>query len=842
MDSPNKLLSKIAKKEARPRTPQEKKRLKESSFVSDTHSQSPTLKGEDIQALAIRQEDLEKLRVPRPPKDSQKPHTVTRVLVRRTRPLEEERKMVRVVVARPLPQDAVAEPLEYTGLGGPRFDAQGMVLPHSILGSLEDFKRAMEARGETELVKRMPDRQVACTPVAATQSSEEKPRPRPRGRDGPSDLQGHALEHWSGHMAERRRQQDFISRLLQKPAHTLLMCQSGRFRATQEQREFLSRQLPALHCGQGYRVGSEFWSTPQRFGDELSGITTTLTQTEKGNPRPLTHIGLPASVQQETGSAMPSDSGPQAWERSPYLQQCRQELREVLKDLDFNQPEINGLEVIGTGQPFTCVSAERCPLLEEEGNDSEAEQKENEDPQAHDDDDDDNVTMETPLVPALRFGGQLARWIGSSSSHTGEVGIAARLTFEALAGEQASSYLEMQNEGSAALYYSWQRLPQKHCFTENHSQIHSQHFYFNTSTGVILPGETQRVVFIFKSATAGVMSEVWCLNTHPVLLGGAALQITLRGVALYQDRTADQREALERDLQHREAVSVCKLLLWELLQGVRTPERPSSPAEDYSTEEDIFLKVNPQLHYQQEVVEGMQQLWEQVRDSGGGEDRGASVEPHTWDLCVSTLRQAVLALPERDGKGGREQALAQFNTLLLGLHQPQPTPPPPQTPHSIGLQLWRALVDGLVGEAVWLRQVLGLPENEIQGQTEALGKGKKEEKKGGPVSKEEKKGGSAKEEEKKGSQKQSGKEKPSEERVSSKKKGQEDRRGWRAGRRPSKAPSPDSESHPDQPDPELQERYHQSLHDRVYMLMESMVDSLCDLLEEVQSDQSEMFI
>lgn len=34
---------------------------------------------------------------------------------------------------------------------GPRFDARGMVLPHSILGSLEDFKRETALRGDTEV-------------------------------------------------------------------------------------------------------------------------------------------------------------------------------------------------------------------------------------------------------------------------------------------------------------------------------------------------------------------------------------------------------------------------------------------------------------------------------------------------------------------------------------------------------------------------------------------------------------------------------------------------------------------------------------------------------------------
>lgn len=59
--------------------------------------------------------------------------------------------------------------------------------------------------------------------------------------------------------------------------------------------------------------------------------------------------------------------------------------------------------------------------------------------------------------------------------------------------------------------------------------------------GVILPGVTQRVEFIYKSEMPGIKSELWQLNTHPVLMQGASMQVTLRGVALCQDKTADQR-------------------------------------------------------------------------------------------------------------------------------------------------------------------------------------------------------------------------------------------------------------------------------------------------------------
>lgn len=62
---------------------------------------------------------------------------------------------------------------------------------------------------------------------------------------------------------------------------------------------------------------------------------------------------------------------------------------------------------------------------------------------------------------------------------------------------------------------------------------------------MIRPRDTQRVDFIFKSEVAGIKTELWQLHTHPVLLQAASMQVTLKGLAQYQDRTADQRLFLQ---------------------------------------------------------------------------------------------------------------------------------------------------------------------------------------------------------------------------------------------------------------------------------------------------------
>ena len=51
--------------------------------------------------------------------------------------------------------------------------------------------------------------------------------------------------------------------------------------------------------------------------------------------------------------------------------------------------------------------------------------------------------------------------------------------------------------------------------------------------------------FVFKSPNAGVFHEQWQFETRPVVCGGAALLVTLRGIAFQEDKFERQRKQLE---------------------------------------------------------------------------------------------------------------------------------------------------------------------------------------------------------------------------------------------------------------------------------------------------------
>lgn len=67
----------------------------------------------------------------------------------------------------------------------------------------------------------------------------------------------------------------------------------------------------------------------------------------------------------------------------------------------------------------------------------------------------------------------------------------------------------------------------------------------SSHAGVLLPGQELSFPFVFQSPGVGIFSELWCLQTGPVLSRGRPIRITLRGVAFQEDCHAHRREEIE---------------------------------------------------------------------------------------------------------------------------------------------------------------------------------------------------------------------------------------------------------------------------------------------------------
>uniref|UniRef100_A0A8C0BXB3 MYCBP associated protein n=1 Tax=Buteo japonicus TaxID=224669 RepID=A0A8C0BXB3_9AVES len=675
--------------------------LSSSTIAEESEPVSCVLQGDDIQALAIKVEDLEKLHAPHLPHDAGRIPVRKKYLVRKYRP-RETKKATHLLVACPASPKAHREPLTFSGR--PSFSdlALGLILPHHILGSLQEFRMEALARGNTQIADFI---EVSHPDVTAAALKEEHGGEKKKNVHQIPLAEHKALQNWHRNMAIRKKQEKYLGEILQRPENELLMSISEDYRQIQEERDIIDRSLPALFPG-------KFWSQPERIGDELTGLTMTLTQRERGYPEPVTHVGKPHTVRMETGVKPPKRIPFHlTWDKrhslhlSSLVRCCR--VTQNCQELDLKKD---------------------CP----------------------------DVVPEAVLGPSLDFCGQPARWISciTSCRVTNQIGIAARLTFETLAGEKAESSLMVSNDGTAAIWYNWMRLPQQIPSRETKGK-RMQCFYFDTRPGVILPGETRKFFFLFKSERAGIFSESWEFGTHPLLLGGALLQVTLWGIAVYEDKLADLREKLESDLAAREGATIVEESLKELLVRIRTPERTPSPVGAYATEEELFHQKNPELHYQHRVVKQLHELWRQHMtvpsaleekvpsgQKSTAEDmqfqEGTSealpaqssttevpgwkntlqealsqmmnVEegepgPSGWNLSLEDFKQVVTPAEQR------EEALTQLNKAALELCVGQ-RPTQSDLLYQTCLQLWRETIDGLVSHSLKLRSLLGLPEKD----------------------------------------------------------------------------------------------------------------------------------
>ncbi|XP_031209182.1 MYCBP-associated protein isoform X1 [Mastomys coucha] len=577
---------------------------------------SNVLQGDDILALAIKKEDLKKQHATQFGETGEKPVVTQKFIIRKLKP-KDSSKRVYHLVAHPANPDATTKPLDYSG---PRdsFLNTGQILPHQILGSLQDFKRIAVARGNTQLAKLIHIQPCLMTLISAKEEPKPKPPKEEKRPPWAPPPQHNFLKNWRRHIALRKKQQEALSEHLKKPANELLMHTGESYRKIQEEREVIDRALPTQHDG---KATSWFWSPLEYLGDEMTGLLMTKKKTQRGLVEPITHIRKPFSIQVETG--LPAQKDPwyrYTWDRSLFLIYRRKELRSIMAELDFSQQDIDGLEVVGHGKPFSSVTVEEH-LPPEKSQKSSSEDTAFLDSLT-------NLSDMVPmpiLGPSLLFCGKPACWIrGSNAEDKRNVGIGVRLTFETLEGEKTSSELTVVNNGTVAIWYDWRRRPQQDSF-QDLKQSRTQRFYFNNREGVILPGKTKHFTFFFKSLNAGIFRESWEFGTHPTLLGGAVLQVTLRAISLTQDIFMDERKLLESKLAAHEAITIAQSVLQELLRGISTPERTPSPVDAYLTEEDLFHYRNPRLHYQHQVVQNLHQLWHQYTEAKAAEEEALKV-------------------------------------------------------------------------------------------------------------------------------------------------------------------------------------------------------------------------
>lgn len=66
-----------------------------------------------------------------------------------------------------------------------------------------------------------------------------------------------------------------------------------------------------------------------------------------------------------------------------------------------------------------------------------------------------DVVPHPVLGPSLTIDGQTAHWTGAPNNNVGHVGVSCRVLFQAGTNQRVVSLLNICNDGTTAIYFSW---------------------------------------------------------------------------------------------------------------------------------------------------------------------------------------------------------------------------------------------------------------------------------------------------------------------------------------------------------------------------------------------------
>ena len=560
-----------------------------------------------LKSLTIQREYLDELvkTLPKPPETEL---THKRVFVRKLRPMSEpsERPPSKSVkVARPLPPGYVPSQT-VTSLGhlpapldwkpGPRYADDGQLIPHSILGTEEEFTREAEAVASHVQIQ-FPERESVKETRVRKTWFDNLPR------------QENALKHWQQRMKDRCVQQDYISSRVDRSAGHLVMNQSDNYVDRQTIRTLIDRAAPYLEDGRGYRVGSEFWNQQERLGDYETGIRMSLTTTERGQPPQVQLVGRPDVTKFETGTEFSDTHNPSTypWKQSRYLSTRLQHFEPILNEMNPLDPELSSLYVVGQGPR---AKREEVIQLGSAGNTPES---------SEDEETDELVERHVPLVihsPTLLIQEAYSLTLGVRDP------IHLRLLMEGNTGQLVRSTVTLENRGTSVVYADWKKLPK---FNKLHRVLegNTQRFYFDLREKVLLPGHVISVPVIFKSAQAGVYWESWELATRPSL---QPLIVTFRGIAVMNDKFFLARQQVEKEIAATEGEVSVKQIVEDILYSIATPPRTPTRYRIDRTHEEKFTRVNPGVEFRDDLFRALQTLYISSFNPPTLSDRADSVE------------------------------------------------------------------------------------------------------------------------------------------------------------------------------------------------------------------------
>lgn len=577
---------------------------------------------------------------------------------------------------------------------GPRFDDKGMFISHSILGGLEDFKTIALQKGQFQHL--------------FTEKECKKKTRKPLVDDFCSPL-----KTWRYHLKDWKRLQHHLSGAVSRPMEDLLMNTSDFYPKPIQNRQHVHAALETVYSSFGEeRQASRFWRQRVPRGDDLTGIHTTLNQSDEGKFMASEQfVDVPDIVKKEKGGKI--RSYPAYY--THYLEEQESVVSDVIHILNPHHPLIEELSITGNklGREPSGLCGGDGPSVSGEtthGGPADKEKRVGNNK---------NSIIQVPTVqklegPAVMMDNRVFNWAGPNPDQAGQLAGIVSVLFEGLVGKNIMSYLEIVNIGSTLIHYEWTKNEKKGL--ENLPSFQDTKFYFLTEGGVMAPGETLKIPILFKARIGGIFSESWKLKTRPLLCGGADIIVNLKSVTSVVRVSSQELQKVERRLNHKTAVTIATEIVEDILHVVNTPMSPMSPLVEHVSAEENFQHHFPGMIYHSGKAKEMESLYSTILTSLPGEFQ-------RQDCSTVAVKQALGKLMNLDPTNEEDEdkcweeachkydCLTSYDQLCSSLLFSWPKPVTNQhwERHKIGLITLQGAVDKFMDMAFKTALMLKLP-------------------------------------------------------------------------------------------------------------------------------------
>ncbi|KAH0793350.1 MYCBP-associated protein-like [Histomonas meleagridis] len=472
-------------------------------------------------------------------------------------------------------------------------------------------------------------------------------------------------KHW-------KEQAQRLAELTNRDPSTLSMFSDEKFRRVNEERALISQVVNILST-----KDSGVWKPIPRIGDLFA-------QPEKPHPVTYEAIGDPTIMEDVPGSR-PTD-----FFKSKYYKKRVKQLKSFLGKIKPHNPDFNGLIVVG--QPIDLSQFENVNPPEDE----------------HEEIPEEEITTENEesIQSVVRL---------SINKN--------RLFFTTEPGIAKSMFVDVKNTGTTAVYYKWEkakdvtlllgsgssrvpiRKPVEDIDNFNWRDSESfivakglkdpspSEFSFVQRSGSILPGNSKRFEFAFKSNIAGCFTEKWIMRTTPTAETDLPLTVSLHGRCdVSAPNLSEFRATIDKSLHESERNRCVEEIISCIFDRIEKVVKGNSKTNEEQIDGDVlvddrapaFEEANSKwnLKYTPSLYESLFDLTERCFDI-----LGITGFNRFWDMKVESISELIMKID--DGETKRE-LLQKLNEIL---REPQTEPPQTNLTYSLAYVQISSMLD-----------------------------------------------------------------------------------------------------------------------------------------------------